>query len=132
MSERLDFSDIKLGFRPNQFLLCPAGLNEDEAHQTAPEYLVSGPELKSALIRVLETVPRLDRIIWDEDKGYFDLIQRSALFRFPDRITIQVVSSPKNRSSLAIYSRSTYGYSDLGVNKARIEAWLSALDGELS
>ena len=27
-------------------------------------------------------------------------------------------------SSLAIYSRSVYGRSDLGVNKARIEDWL--------
>ena len=132
MSARLDFRNLKLGFRPNQFLLCPAGLNDEEAHQVAPEYLVSESNLKSAWIRVLEAVPRLERLTWDEEAGYFDLVQRTAFFRFPDRITTQIVSVPKNRSSLAIYSRSTYGYSDLGVNKARIEAWLSALDGELS
>ncbi len=132
MSGHLDFREIKLGFRPNQFLLCPAGVNDEEAHQIAPEYFVSVSDLKSAWIRVLEAMPRLERLTWDEDAGYFDLVQRTAILRFPDRITAQIVSVSKDRSSLAIYSRSTYGYSDLGVNKARIEAWLAALDRELS
>ncbi|MCB1632914.1 MAG: DUF1499 domain-containing protein [Pseudomonadales bacterium] len=31
------------------------------------------------------------------------------------------------RSTLIIYSRSVYGYSDLGVNKARVNRWLAEL-----
>ena len=47
--------------------------------------------------------------------------------RFPD--TVSVVYFPKGakRSNLAIYSRSQIGYSDMGVNKSRIENWLNGL-----
>jgi len=57
----------------------------------------------------------------------FDLVQRSALFRFPDTVSIEVIPLGDSRSTLAIYSRSTYGYSDLGVNRKRIERWLARL-----
>jgi len=34
-------------------------------------------------------------------------------------------------SGLILWSRSIYGRSDFGVNKARLEAWLAALDAKL-
>ena len=48
---------------------------------------------------------------------------------FPDTIQVDFLSLGENRSTLAIYSRSKYGYSDLGTNRARIERWLSRLQG---
>jgi len=38
----------------------------------------------------------------------------------------QTVTEP--RSTIAIYSRSRFGYGDMGVNEARVTAWLRALD----
>jgi uncharacterized protein (DUF1499 family) len=54
-------------------------------------------------------------------------IQRSERLGFPDTIVVRFIDYPEGRSSLAIYSRSQLGESDLGANKARIERWLSKL-----
>lgn len=57
-------------------------------------------------------------------------VQRSALFGFPDVVSVAAVDLSENgaaRASIAIYSRSVYGYSDLGVNSARVSRWLDAL-----
>lgn len=61
-----------------------------------------------------------------------DFVQRSALMAYPDVISARVVPLPPAadgaaRSGVALYSRSIYGYSDLGVNAARIERWTAAL-----
>jgi len=31
-------------------------------------------------------------------------------------------------TSIAVYSRSRYGYADLGVNQARVERWVKTLE----
>ena len=54
-------------------------------------------------------------------------VQRSALvFGFPDYISGQSSVEASDGGSLAVWSRSGYGYSDLGVNRARVERWLIA------
>jgi len=35
-------------------------------------------------------------------------------------------------SHLIIWSRSVYGYSNMGVNRARVAGWLAALDRRIS
>ena len=122
---------MELGFRPNQFLMCPAGWNDEQAHQIAPVFAVPLSVLRDGWERVLEKQPRLEIRNVLQDQTYYEFVQRSALLRFPDRISALLVSLGRGRSTLAIYSRSTYGYSDLGVNKARIEAWIDTLEKEL-
>ena len=56
---------------------------------------------------------------------------RSALFNFPDLITVQVRAETPGSSDLILWSRSVYGESDLGVNKKRVQAWLDALQSKL-
>jgi uncharacterized protein (DUF1499 family) len=55
-------------------------------------------------------------------------VARSAVFNFPDLVTVQVVAQGENASTLVLYSRSVYGHSDLGVNRRRLRAWLDALN----
>jgi len=55
-------------------------------------------------------------------------VQYSRLMRFPDTIDVEVFPVGTDQSTLAIYSRSLVGYSDLGVNRARIARWLAALE----
>ena len=55
-------------------------------------------------------------------------VQRSWLLGYPD--IIDAMAYPRGEgSSLALYSRSLVGRSDLGVNRARIERWLNRLRG---
>ena len=48
--------------------------------------------------------------------------------RFPDLIAVQFMDEKGGTSTLAIYSRSVYGHSDLGVNKARTMGWIRDLN----
>ena len=72
--------------------------------------------------------PRVE--VLAENDQQIDYVQRSARFRFPDIITVRFISVAPSQSTLAIYSRSVYGKSDFGVNRERIESWLSALGGD--
>ncbi|MGD1922720.1 MAG: DUF1499 domain-containing protein [Paracoccaceae bacterium] len=58
-------------------------------------------------------------------------VQRSPTFGFPDVVSVEAIDlgagDAGQRASLVIFSRAVYGYADLGVNRARIERWLSLL-----
>ncbi len=58
-------------------------------------------------------------------------VVRSAVWNFPDIVAVQVLPRGPGSSTLALYSRSLYGHSDLGVNRRRIEAWLAALSASI-
>ena len=59
-------------------------------------------------------------------------VARSAWLNFPDLVTAQVGDAGPGGSTLALYSRSVYGYSDLGVNRRRLNAWLAALQTKIN
>ncbi|MEM8869365.1 MAG: DUF1499 domain-containing protein, partial [Pseudomonadota bacterium] len=49
--------------------------------------------------------------------------------QLPDYISARFYNlEDTGQSTLAIYSRSRFGYGDLGVNGARVRAWLGAID----
>ena len=50
-------------------------------------------------------------------------VQRSATMSFPDTINVRFIALSDSTSTLAIYSRSQLGHSDIGVNLARIRLW---------
>jgi len=54
-------------------------------------------------------------------------IQRSAIFGFPDIVTVELVALGPERSSVAVYSRSRYGGYDFAKNRKRVERWLFVL-----
>lgn len=59
-------------------------------------------------------------------------VQLSTFWHFPDFIDVKFIALNSKQSSLEIYSRSYFGYSDLGVNKKRVEQWILALSNEIS
>ncbi len=123
--EAVDFEDLKLTDKPNQFLMCPPGICN--GHADSPVFDVSVGQLRERWREVVTAQPRVGLLA--ENGPQFDYVQRSARFRFPDIITVRFVSVSPSQSTLAIYSRSVYGRSDFGVNRKRIEAWLSAIGG---
>ena len=84
-------------------------------------------KLRFALAKVIASEPRMTQVASDDGTLTDRYIQRSGRLGFPDTIVVQFFDRGSSRSTLAIYSRSQLGRSDLGANKARIERWLSRL-----
>ena len=47
--------------------------------------------------------------------------------KFPDTVRIEFIPVDAERSTLAIYSQSQIGHSDMGVNLERVKRWLKYL-----
>ncbi len=123
----VDLRIVERSAEPNDALACPPNYCRAEADLTSPRYLVPADELTAAARRAIEAQSRTERVAEDAGLGQTVYVQRSALFRFPDTVRLQVVALDASSSSLALYSRSNYGYSDLGVNGRRITDWLAAI-----
>lgn len=123
--EPVDFEDIALTDKPNRFLVCPPGLCK--GHAESPVFALSVEDLRRRWQDLVAAQPRVE--VLAETDRQIDYVQRSARFRFPDIVTVRFIPVSPSQSTLAIYSRSVYGRSDFGVNRARIESWLSALGG---
>ncbi len=123
----MDFKTFKLTRKPNQFLIAPEGYCQNaKPHATAKTYSVDAQKLEDTFADVALAEPRVTRK--QTDDGQREFVQRSALMRFPDTISFEAIDLGEGKSTLAIYSRSKVGHSDLGVNRKRIEDWLAKLD----
>ncbi|WP_108816025.1 DUF1499 domain-containing protein [Loktanella sp. Alg231-35] len=79
-------------------------------------------EVLAALDSVAGATPRTDVMAGSIAEGLITYQTRSKLWGFPDHTTIGTQGD-----LLIIHGRLRFGQSDLGVNKARIQAWLVAL-----
>jgi uncharacterized protein (DUF1499 family) len=52
---------------------------------------------------------------------------RTRLLRFPDTVNVTVIALGQDRSTLALYSRSQIGRSDLGTNRRRLRRWVERI-----
>lgn len=115
-------ADPTLGARtgkPNDYLMGPDG--------DRPALRVDLPP--DAVLARIEAValaePNTSRLAGAPDDGWATYVQRSRLMAFPDAISVRAVPDGGG-SRLSIWSRSRYGYGDLGVNAARVARWLRA------
>ena len=111
--------------RPNDVKALPPGLGEaeirTEVRPVAPEALAE------RFHAVATAAPRVSVVGGGPDEAFTTYVQRSAVFGFPDYVSVRAVEV-EGGAALAIFSRSRYGQSDLGVNRARVEDWLSRLE----
>lgn len=112
---------------PNWYRAVPDGEN------AAPVFDVSASDLSSAFDRVVNDQPRIELLQDDRASGGpVTWVQRSALFGFPDYISVTFVpAGDGSTSTLAVFSRARVGQSDLGVNEKRVTAWITKLQAEL-
>ena len=130
MADFCDFSALQLRRCPNRFLVLPAGFASPAArHETAPEFAAAPAALFDRLKAVLAGEPRIQWLAEDRAAGRIELIQRSRIFRFPDRVSVAVLRCADGKGSVpAVYSRAQIGIWDFGVNKARVRRWIRALE----
>ncbi len=116
-------------WRPNRYLMLPPGFDAPaNAHETSP--VLAGPPnaLFHRLKAIVDEEPRIQRLAEDRAGCRLELIQRSRILRFPDRISVAVMPGARsNGSAPALYSRARFGIWDFGVNRARIRRWVRAL-----
>lgn len=131
LDQKVDFKASLLSPKPNQFLVCPDVYCKDKAHQIAPTYRISKTALRRLWDEMMDRKTGFERLnLADgEDRRHYD--KRTDGLGFPDRMTVEFVAVDDETSSLAIYSRSKYGYSDRGFNKARILMLLQDLEKRL-
>jgi uncharacterized protein (DUF1499 family) len=127
----MDLARIERPASPNTALAAPAvpGKNAATAPDiVTPTYNVPATRLFAAIHAVAAAQPRTFLAADYPDRLQDHWVARSAVFNFPDLVTVQVVAQGENASTLVLYSRSVYGHSDLGVNQRRLRTWLAALN----
>lgn len=121
------FETLQRRATPNDALACPQDVCSATAEIRPALYPMDARKLRFALAKVIASEPRMTQVASDDGTLTDRYIQRSGRLGFPDTIVVQFFDRGSSRSTLAIYSRSQLGRSDLGANKARIERWLSRL-----
>ena len=124
----VDFQTFKRRATPNDALACPPDLCANaKPDLTPPVYPVSGERLRHLVAEAALADPDTQPVFagrWDDHDRY---LARSRILRFPDTIDVLVIERAENQATLALYSRSQIGLGDFGVNRARIERWLTRI-----
>ncbi len=96
---------------------CVSSMAEDERHFIAP--LNYDTDKKTAYGALLQVLSRQSRVtIVKQSDNYLHAEFRSKLFRFVDDVAFYF---PKDETIIHVRSASRKGYSDLGVNRKRVE-----------
>ena len=122
----IDFAHLNRPSTPNTALAAPAGF------QPKPDIVTRAYGLPPAALYAAVKVMALHRERTTLHAAFDDRLQahyvvRSRIMNFPDLVTVQV----QDDGTLILWSRSVYGAGDMGVNRARVAAWLAALDAAL-
>ena len=126
----VSFETLLPGDRPNRYLVCPEDLCAAEPDRISPLFEIPAEALRDRWIDMVAAQPRVTELASDPERLQHEFIQRSKVLSFPDSITVRFIPRGEGRSTLAVYSRSHYGYDDFGVNRQRIDAWLALLEIE--
>lgn len=94
--------------------------------------VAAGPvRLLAAVDAVALGEPRTLRLAGGVNEGRITYVTRSKWMGFPDYTTVTAVPAAGG-AVLAVHARQRFGSQDLGVNRARVERWLDAVDARLA
>ena len=113
----------------NDALACPPATCRAASDIASPVVAVPVDALIERALEVLVLQPRVDLISVDRALRQIVFVQRSAVLGFPDTIRVQAIEIVAG-SAVIVYSRSNYGYWDIGVNRARVARWLDLIFAE--
>ena len=123
----IDLRGLRPGSAPNEALACPAGACAAPADFETPAYEVPPEALRAILSEIAASEPRTELVAESAELDQRVYVQRSAVFRFPDTLRVQIVALESGASAI-LHSKSGFGYWDLGVNRKRVERWLQRLE----
>jgi uncharacterized protein (DUF1499 family) len=129
-AEPVEFRSLVLPRSPNTCLAAPAGAHP-AAHLETPPLAVAVATAWPVLRRFGQRFPRTYRLAEWPERRQAQWVERSPRLGFPDVIAAELVEGPGGAAGLFLYSRSLFGWSDLGVNRRRVQAWIEAFDAAL-
>ncbi len=101
----------------------PPEVSENKGFSAGVKRLIdTGPDGLARLDKIARATPRTQVLAGSVDAGMVTYITRSAVFGFPDYTTVQ-----QDENRVQIHARLRFGRSDLGVNRARIDHWITTL-----
>ncbi|MGX6648814.1 DUF1499 domain-containing protein [Maricaulaceae bacterium MS644] len=126
----IDFATLTPDTRPRRWLVLPAGFRAQAApDQESPLFPAGQDAVMQAFREIALAAPRTT--LTRESGGQIEIVQKSAVFGFPDFVTAQAVDTPEG-TGLCLYSRAVMGQYDFNVNKKRVAAWLQETGRRLS
>jgi len=129
----LDFENLQRPGSPNTFLVAPEGLCRlAGVDAPAPRFAESPKALFALLTRLVRSGKRVRDMLEDPKARRLRYVEATPLLGFRDDVDIVVLPVDGGEdagasSTLAIYSRSRVGYSDLGANAKRVRRLLESL-----
>ncbi len=128
MNDFLDFKTLRRPKSPNTYLVAPAGFADHAGpDEAAPIFECSAEQLFSQVEALIAARKDWRLKASDPQTGRISFIAVSKLLKFKDDVDIAVL--PVNgKSTLAIYSASRVGYSDMGANAKRVKQILAGLE----
>lgn len=112
---------------PNTYYVAPQSMVEDKVDLEAPVYAAPAAVMAKAFETFVLTQPNTSYVAGSADELWMTFVQRTPTLKMPDYITVKFIDLEGGTSTIALYSRSRFGYGDMGVNKARVELWLQSL-----
>jgi len=128
--QTMDLRSIERAISPNDALACPSGLCRAKGDFESPVFSIDKKDLLDRTQAIIAAEPRTELVGKELGLEQLIYVQHSALFAFPDTVWIQAVDVDEG-TSIIVYSRSNYGYWDLGVNRDRLRRWLEKLESAI-
>ena len=130
LPDLIEFPALKRPSRPNNWLVAPAGFAGMVAvDDEAPVFSKTPKQVFDAVMDLV-----LERIEWrlrasDPDTLRISFIAVTPLMKFKDDVYVQAipVDGDPSRASVAVYSASRIGYSDMGTNAKRVKELLELI-----
>lgn len=121
--------------KPNWYRLVPEDAQVDRDQKRdgqPPTFTASASAVGAAFDAVAKADARVEVLAGSAADGFVTYMQRSAIFGFPDFISVRFIDLPAGGSTLAIYSRARDGQGDMGVNEKRVKRWVAETTAALA
>lgn len=112
---------------PNTYFVAPQNMVDALVNFEAPVYAAPAAIMANAFNDYVVTQPNALPVDGSVEALWLTYVQRTPSLKMPDYITVKFIDLEEGKSTIAIYSRSRFGYGDMGVNKARVTSWLQSL-----
>ncbi|MEO0753050.1 MAG: DUF1499 domain-containing protein [Pseudomonadota bacterium] len=109
---------------PARWHVMDAEMDSGDTAGGAKRVVEAGQGDLARLHAIALATPRTQVLAGSVAGGKITYITRSRIFGFPDYTTVMV-----SENKIKLHARLRYGMSDLGVNAARVDAWLAELSG---